>query len=112
VVLVAAASPSTVVFSIRRQKSTGTQAAPDSHNMQVLLKRSETRHDIHCNLCGQGFRIYWNRSSAAEQATMRAIVLGELRGHHASESGGDKTPFAHPIVSFTLPDWSRAAVSL
>jgi hypothetical protein len=74
--------------------------------MQVLLKRSQTRHHVQCSICGQGFRIYWERTSIAEQTTMRAIILGELRDHHATEKGGDETASAHPIVPFNLPSWS------
>src|SRR3954471_15826787 len=54
--------------------------------MQVLLKRSEEKKDIQCSVCHQGFRVFWERSSPAERETMRAIVLGELRQHHATDS--------------------------
>ena len=59
--------------------------------MQVLLRRSEFRQDIRCSVCGQGFRLYWEQNSPSERATMRSIVLGELRDHHSREQGGDKT---------------------
>jgi hypothetical protein len=74
--------------------------------MQVLLRRSEFRQDIHCAVCGQGFRLYWESSSAAERATTRSIVLGELRDHHSPEQSDDKTPAAHPFDLFRLPSWS------
>jgi hypothetical protein len=70
--------------------------------MQVLLRRSDDKQDIQCNICNQGFRLYWERSSPAEQATMRAIIEGELRQQHAT----DKTPAAHPAMPFNLPSWS------
>jgi hypothetical protein len=76
--------------------------------MQVLLRRSEFRQDIHCSVCGQGFRLYWELSSSPERATMRSIVLGELRDHHSREQGGDKTPAAHPFDLFRLPTWIGA----
>ncbi len=84
--------------------------------MQVLLKKSDFRQDLHCTVCHQGFRLYWELASPAERATMRNIVLGELRDHHAPEQGGDPTPAAHPADLFRLPTWlsgpqfSRAAV--
>src|SRR5271154_4975837 len=74
--------------------------------MQVLLRRSEFRQDVHCSVCGQGFRLYWEQNSSAERATMRAIVLGELRDHHSREQGGDKTASAHPFDLFRLPGWT------
>jgi hypothetical protein len=73
--------------------------------MQVLLRRSDEKQDIKCSICNQGFRLYWERSSPAEQATMRAIVQGELRHHHAT----DTTPEAHPSQPFNLPNWSGPA---
>jgi hypothetical protein len=76
--------------------------------MQVLLKRSEFRQDIHCSVCGQGFRLYWELSSPAERATVRSIVLGELRDHHSTEQGGDESAAAHPTDLFRLPTWLRS----
>jgi hypothetical protein len=73
--------------------------------MQILLRRSEFRQDIQCSVCGQGFRLYWEMASPAERATMRSIVLGELREHHSNEQGGNKTASAHPAELFRLPTW-------
>ncbi len=72
--------------------------------MQVLLKRSESNSDIQCTVCGQGFRLYWERTSPAERETMRAIVLGELRTQHTE--GADNTPTVHPEAPFNMPNWS------
>ena len=69
--------------------------------MQVLLKRSHEKKDIVCTICQQGFAVYWERSSSAERETMRAIVQGELRHHHTS----DTTSAAHPDSPFNLPQW-------
>lgn len=75
--------------------------------MQVLLRKSDTSHDVRCDVCGQGFRLYWERTSLAEQATMRAIVLGELRDQHATGQGADdKSSAVHPSSPFNLPNWS------
>jgi hypothetical protein len=73
--------------------------------MQVLLRKSSFRQDIQCTVCGQGFRLYWELNSPRERATMRSIVLGELRDHHSREQGGDKTAAAHPADLFRLPTW-------
>jgi hypothetical protein len=74
--------------------------------MQVLLRRSEFRQDVNCSICGQGFRLYWEQNSPPERATMRAIVLGELRDHHSEEQGDNKTAAAHPVDLFRLPGWT------
>ena len=74
--------------------------------MQVLLRRSEFRQDIHCPVCGQGFRLYWELASSPERATMRSIVLGELGDHHSPEQGGETTAEAHPFDLFRLPGWT------
>jgi hypothetical protein len=70
--------------------------------MRVLLKKSNEHQDVECSICGQCFRLYWERSSEAERATMRAIIQGELRYQHHS----DMTATAHPGIPFYLPDWS------
>jgi hypothetical protein len=71
--------------------------------MQVLLKRSQSKKDIECSVCKQGFRIYWERTGAAERETMRAIVQGELVRHHDNVGNGAA---AHPEEPFNLPAWS------
>ena len=69
--------------------------------MQVLLRKSEEKQDLQCRVCGQGFRIYWERSSLDEQVAMRANVLKELEEHHAS----DRSSAAHPESPFNVPSW-------
>jgi len=55
--------------------------------MQVLCKASNTASDVRCNVCGQGFLVYWTRSS--------------LREHHRQSDA----PHAHPRMGFHLPEW-------
>ncbi|WP_158792944.1 hypothetical protein [Granulicella sp. L60] len=76
--------------------------------MQVLLRRSRFRQDFQCVVCGQAFRLYWELSSPSERDTVRAIVLGELRDHHAREQGGDMSAAAHPVDLFRLPSWTSS----
>jgi hypothetical protein len=68
--------------------------------MQVLLRRSEFRQDIRCSVCDQGFRLYWEQNSPSERATMRSIVLGELRDHHSREQAGTSTAAHIRPISF------------
>jgi hypothetical protein len=70
--------------------------------MQVLLRKSKTTQDIQCSVCRQGFQVYWERTSPAERATMRAIVEAELRHQHID----DTDTSAHPEAPFNLPQWS------
>jgi hypothetical protein len=74
--------------------------------MQVLLRKSDTKQDIKCATCGQGFRVYWQPTSQAERNTMRAIVAGELKLQHET----DKTAAAHPARAFSLPGWGCASL--
>jgi len=76
--------------------------------MQVLVKQSTSRTDLLCPVCNLGFRLYWELSTHAERITMRDIVLGELRDHHAPENGADPSPAAHPEGFFNLPNWSSS----
>ncbi|WP_260703043.1 hypothetical protein [Edaphobacter flagellatus] len=71
--------------------------------MQVLLKRSQAKRDIECAVCGQGFRLYWERTSPEERETMQAIIRGELIRHHDNRGSGNE---AHPEAPFNLPEWS------
>ncbi len=72
--------------------------------MQVLLRRSDEQKDIQCNVCGETFRIYWERTSLAERDAMRAVILDELKLQHAEE-GGNSTSVVHPETPFNVPSW-------
>jgi hypothetical protein len=73
--------------------------------MQVLLRKSDDRQDIQCSVCGQGFRLYWERTAEAERDTMRPMLLDELRKQHR----GDTSTAVHPGSPFNLPSWSGSA---
>ena len=69
--------------------------------MQVLCKASNTASDVRCNVCGQGFLVYWTRTSVAEREAKRAEITQSLREqHHSSDM-----PNAHPRTGFHLPEW-------
>ncbi len=73
--------------------------------MQVLLRKSDEMHDLMCDVCGQGFRLYWERPSSSEQESMRATVQDELRQHHSGVPT-DLSPAAHPASPFNVPSWA------
>ncbi len=69
--------------------------------MQVLLRKSDERQDLQCPLCSQGCRVYWDRTSLAEQSAVRGTVLDALRHDHAT----DPSRGAHSDTPFTVPRW-------
>ncbi|MDE1163555.1 MAG: hypothetical protein PW792_16650 [Acidobacteriaceae bacterium] len=69
--------------------------------MQVLCKASETASDVRCEVCGQGFHVYWTRTSAPERDRRRAEILESLRQQHATGAAE-----AHPQTGFHLPEWN------
>jgi hypothetical protein len=75
--------------------------------MQVLCKASNNASDIRCKVCGQGFLVYWTRTSLAERAAARAGIEQALRAHHDT----DDSASAHPTAGFNLPEWDGEASS-
>ncbi len=73
--------------------------------MQVLCKLSNTVSDVRCKVCGQGFLVYWSRTSRSEQEITRRQVLEALELHHVTSDSQD----AHPRAGFNVPDWSGVA---
>ena len=70
--------------------------------MQVLCKASNTASDVRCSVCGQGFLVYWTRTSAEERRQRRAEIVQALREQHNETDA----PHAHPQAAFNLPEWS------
>jgi hypothetical protein len=70
--------------------------------MQVLCKISNSVSDVRCKVCGQGFLVYWSRTSQAEQDVTRQQVIEALAGHHATSD----SPHVHPQTGFNIPEWN------
>ena len=51
--------------------------------MQVLCKISNTVSDVRCKVCGQGFLVYWSRTSQTERDATRRQVIEALAEQHA-----------------------------
>ena len=68
--------------------------------MQVQCKASHLYSDIRCQVCGQGFLVYWTRCGAAERESLRTEVLKLLREHHAA----DQSTKAHPMGALWTPE--------
>ena len=73
--------------------------------MQVLCKASNSASDIRCNVCGQGFLVYWTRTSNTERSFARDGIMQALRGHHKDVDSAD----AHPTSGFNVPEWGGEA---
>lgn len=69
--------------------------------MQVLCKSSSEKIEAQCSVCGQGFTLYWERQTPAEQAEARGAVESVLRDHHRVRQGVG----AHPESGFLVPAW-------
>lgn len=69
--------------------------------MQVLCRPSDTPADIHCPICNQGFRLYWERPSALDQEAALPGIYQELRDHHR-----DARAIVHPDIPFNIPSWA------
>jgi hypothetical protein len=70
--------------------------------MQVLCKISNTVSDVRCKVCGQGFLIYWSRTSQTEREATRRQVVEALAEQHSSSN----SEHVHPRTGFNIPDWS------
>ena len=71
--------------------------------MQVLCKLSNTASDVRCSICGQGFLVYWTRTSKSEQDATRSKIVEALAAQH---EGASSTEHVHPRTGFTVPKWS------
>jgi hypothetical protein len=69
--------------------------------MQILCKASTNASDIRCNVCGQGFLVYWTHTSTAERSFAHDSILAALRGHHL----GSEDASVHPMMGFSVPEW-------
>jgi hypothetical protein len=70
--------------------------------MQVLCKFSDNSPDVQCPVCGQGFLLYWERSSRDQQEDTRQSIQQALRDHHVDNTATE----AHPGPAFNIPSWS------
>lgn len=69
--------------------------------MQVLCKSSNESADTCCSVCGQGFRLFWERHTKGERSQALHAIDKTLRDHHREHAG----PEAHPVSGFLVPEW-------
>jgi hypothetical protein len=63
---------------------------------------SNSVSDVRCKVCGQGFLVFWSRTSREEQENTRRQVIAVLAAQHQSSSSNH----VHPRASFNIPEWS------
>jgi len=65
---------------------------------------SEENGEIICSVCGQSYKLYFERPSLADREQAVALVMQALMDHHLTDEGRD----AHPQKPFNVPEWSGA----
>lgn len=50
--------------------------------MQVLCKGTKIEADYHCEVCGQGFALFWERATHEERAQALKEIQASMRHHH------------------------------
>ncbi|HZD49441.1 MAG TPA: hypothetical protein VE178_11925 [Silvibacterium sp.] len=70
--------------------------------MQVLCVPTKECGEIVCAVCGERYKLYFERSSQRDREEAIALVLQALANHHAGDEGGS----AHPQKPFNVPEWS------
>jgi hypothetical protein len=70
--------------------------------LQVLCIATEECGEVICNVCGENYKLYFERPSRADREKAIELVMQVLAGHHVTESG----PEAHPRKPFNVPEWS------
>jgi hypothetical protein len=73
--------------------------------MQVLVKSTSENAQTRCNVCGEGFALYWERQTQEERDEALKEVEAVLISHHASGSG----VAVHPEQGFVVPAWNGPA---
>jgi hypothetical protein len=72
--------------------------------MQVLCKISKNQGEVRCRICGQGFLVYWARTSRTERDAARQQIVEALAAQHADSDSEQ----VHPRTGFTVPSWPGA----
>lgn len=70
--------------------------------MQVLCMATEEDGELVCGICGQSYKLYFERPSLADREEAVALVLQALASHHLM----DQASSAHPQRAFNVPEWS------
>lgn len=69
--------------------------------MQVLIERSNVGSDVRCQVCGQGFIVYWDWASRQARVAAREVVMTALSEQHEDATTGHHV---HPEERFAVPE--------
>jgi hypothetical protein len=72
--------------------------------MQVLCMANQDFADVTCQVCGEAYKLYFERPSGGREEAI-ARVSQALLDHHESGDGTN----AHPLKPFNVPAWSGKA---
>ena len=75
---------------------------PEVNELQVLCMATEEGGEVVCSVCGQSYKLYFERPSQADREEAAAIVMQALASHHLA----DEARSAHPQRAFNVPEWS------
>lgn len=70
--------------------------------MQVLCVPTEECGEIVCTVCGEQYKLYFERPSLEDREQAIAQVLEVLADHHRADERRD----VHPQKPFNVPEWS------
>ncbi len=70
--------------------------------MQVLCKGTQVEADFHCDVCGQGFALFWEKGTDEERAQALREIQETMRRHHLASPAAN----AHPQSGFLVPEWN------
>jgi len=73
----------------------------EEKTVQVLCVATEECGEVVCKICGQHYKLYFERPSRADREEVE-MVLQVLTNHHLTEDGRS----AHPQRPFNVPEWS------
>jgi len=72
--------------------------------LQVLCIATDECGEIACEICGQSYKLYFERPSLADREQAVTIVMQTLANHHGADGGRS----AHPQRPFNVPEWHGA----
>ena len=67
--------------------------------MSITCLLSQTVNDLRCPVCGQGFLVFAEHTSATVREQVRRRVQGTMRMHHAGAEGSTDV---HPTLAFAV----------
>ncbi len=74
--------------------------------MSITCLLSNTANDLRCPVCGQGFLLFAERTTATVREQVKRRVRRAMRSHHAGAAGALDV---HPAAAFPVEDENTGA---